>query len=85
MAIADENVFILLENSGYGFNNRGGLIYWEAVLSVLFPGPKEGQLLQQSLFSSCHEYIANFDEKLHHTSIRKFSPVFGVTINNSHS
>ena len=32
MAIADENVFILLENSSYGFNIRGSLIYWEAVL-----------------------------------------------------
>ena len=62
MAIADENVFILLENSSYGFNNRGGLIYWEALLSVLilyytnekFPSPMEDQIPPQQPLFSCH-------------------------------
>ena len=50
MAIADENVFILLENSGYGFNNRGGLIYWEAVLSVLFPAQRKANFYNNPYF-----------------------------------
>ena len=62
MAIADENVFILLENSSYGFNNRGGLIYWEALLSVLIlrkrkvpePNAMEDQIPPQQPLFSCH-------------------------------
>ena len=86
MAIADENVFILLENSSYGFNNRGGLIYWEALLSVLIlrkrkvpePNGRPNPTATTPIFLSLklQGYIKQ---------ARKFSPVFGVTINNSHS